>query len=310
METARQNNSAKSGYKDTGPPVRIPKGAEFMQTTLEKLEKMARREKDYRAKLRIEACIHRKRGCTIMKISEMLHMAYTTTRDCLLRMHLGGPGRRFNNKPGRKAGTTTEILGKIREIVEQLPEKYGFQAGSWQTGMVRQALKNAFGIEYSSRTIRRLLRKSRYSYRKPRSVPYNSASEGNQEKFQNKISKRRRRLEVVKYTTLTVDETTRRLSPETGYGWRPTNGSDTVKISYSQKSVKMIGALGRDTLELQTVDSTNSKSFVEFLKHLHCIYGKIYVLLDNASYHKSGIVEEYVKSTNGDVILEYLLPYT
>ena len=34
------------------------------------------------------------------------------------------------------------------------------------------------------------------------------------------------------------------------------------------------------------------------------------MVLDNASYHKSKAVMEYVESTGGDVELEFLLPYT
>ena len=48
----------------------------------------------------------------------------------------------------------------------------------------------------------------------------------------------------------------------------------------------------------------------EFLKELRQEYGRLIILLDSASYHRYRAVNEFVKSTCGEIKLAYLLPYT
>ncbi len=54
----------------------------------------------------------------------------------------------------------------------------------------------------------------------------------------------------------------------------------------------------------------DSYSFVDMLGHLHLKHGKIIVFLDNASYHKSKMVNDFVDSYDGDIVLVYLPVYT
>ena len=58
------------------------------------------------------------------------------------------------------------------------------------------------------------------------------------------------------------------------------------------------------------MERTNSETFVEFLKELRQEYGRLVILLDNASYHRYRAVNEFVKSTCGEIKLAYLPPYT
>ena len=58
------------------------------------------------------------------------------------------------------------------------------------------------------------------------------------------------------------------------------------------------------------MERTNSETFVEFLKELRQEYGRLIILLDNASCHRHKAVNEFVKSTCGEIKLAYLPPYT
>ena len=64
----------------------------------------------------------------------------------------------------------------------------------------------------------------RFSYRKPRPVPYNSAPEAEQGEFKRRISAEVGRLAGHGYVVFSEDEALRRLSAAAGYGWFPTNG--------------------------------------------------------------------------------------
>ena len=68
--------------------------------------------------------------------------------------------------------------------------------------------------------------------------------------------------------------------------------------------------MGEDVLYVRTVESTNSETFIDFLKDVLQRHPELYMVLDNASYHKSHAVNTYVEGTNGAIDLEFLPPYT
>ena len=90
-------------------------------------------------------------------------------------------------------------------------------------------------------------------------------------------------------------------------GQEPRRGTHRV---FSTKAVRLFEALGRDRIHAKAVERTNSETFVEFLKGLRQEYGRLIILLDSASYHRYRAVNEFVKSTCGEIKLAYLPPYT
>ena len=106
------------------------------------------------------------------------------------------------------------------------------------------------------------------------------------------------------------DEATVQRSQNPAYGRRPTKGREQVRASFSRESVRIFGAMPQDELRIKIVESTNSETLREFLEEICGDRPRLFMVLDNASYHKSKAVKEYVKSTGGDVELEFLSPYT
>ena len=87
-------------------------------------------------------------------------------------------------------------------------------------------------------------------------------------------------------------------------------GGEQVRTSFSRESVRIFGAMSQDELRIKIVESTNSEAFREFLEEIRRDRPRLFMVLDNASYHKSKAVREYVESAGGDVELEFLPPYT
>jgi len=56
-------------------------------------------------------------------------------------------------------------------------------------------------------------------------------------------------------------------------------------------------------------ERANSGSFIAFLEELRRRFGKVLIYLDNAAWHKSAKVRQYVKGCDG-LRIEYFLPYT
>ena len=71
----------------------------------------------------------------------------------------------------------------------------------------------------------------------------------------------------------------------------------------------MFGILGKDGHHVRTAEATNSRTLVDFLKWVRLKYPKFALVLDNASYHKSGTVMDYPAHVNGGIRLAFLPPY-
>ena len=67
-----------------------------------------------------------------------------------------------------------------------------------------------------------------------------------------------------------------------------------------------IGALGDGHVHLRFQDKADSPNAIAMLEELWQEYGKIFVIFDNALAHKSKLMQDYLASVNGDVILHFL----
>jgi len=81
-------------------------------------------------------------------------------------------------------------------------------------------------------------------------------------------------------------------------------------VTLSRQRVHMYGGLTEGSFDYLYSDRSNSDSFIALLTLLKKKYGRIIVIVDNASPHKSKVTKEFVESCNGDIILMYLPPYT
>ncbi len=83
---------------------------------------------------------------------------------------------------------------------------------------------------------------------------------------------------------------------------------------WSNKKLSIFGALiGRKELFCEFYTSLNSATYLAFLDHFIKTLDKTkkYVfILDNAPYHKSPIIIEYLKSLNKHIKVEFLPPYS
>ena len=140
--------------------------------------------------------------------------------------------------------------------------------------------------------------------------PARSASRKEQEEFKGVVVECAARMRADGRIVFAEDEAAVQRSQNPAYGWRPTGGREQVRASFSRESVRIFGAMSQDGLRIKVVDSSNSETFREFLEEIRRDRPRFYMVLDNASYHKSKAVREYVESTRGAAELEFLPPYT
>ena len=198
----------------------------------------------------------------------------------------------------------------MRRRLKRSPKKCGFETGSWQMDMVTEMIRKEFGVTVRARTLRRWLRRIGFSWRKDRYVPYRSVSKEGQEEFKREVGERAAQRRADGMAVFAEDEAAVQRSQNPAYGWRPTGGREQVRASFSRESVRIFGAMSQDELRIKIVESTNSETFREFLEEIRRDRPRLFMVLDNASYHKSKAVRAYVESAGGDVELEFLPPYT
>ena len=209
---------------------------------------------------------------------------------------------------------TGAVLTYIKRWLNGSPQRYKFEAGSWQINMVLEKVRERFGISCEVRTLRRVLKRlgafrTGSRGRSPTSPPLQRRTgeiqAGDCQDIRRDDQAGPRGLQVCDEAVSIVQ-----IWSGTGYGWRPVNGHDTIRQGFSKKSVKLFGALGTDGYRIRATDAINSETFIAFLQDLLKTYPKFAMVLDNASCHHSKMVTEFVESTDGAIRLVFLPPYT
>ena len=147
-------------------------------------------------------------------------------------------------------------------------------------------IRRETGRHAKPRTLRRILRRPGHSCSKPRPVPRKTAPAEEQGVFKEMVKKTIMGVSGHGYAVLAVDEADVMCETSPGYGWRQTKNRDEVRTGFSIKAVRLFGALRRGRIHVKAVERKNSETFMKFLKELRQEYGRLVILLDNASYHK------------------------
>ena len=95
-----------------------------------------------------------------------------------------------------------------------------------------------------------------------------------------------------------------------GYSWLPKGGRETSPVSWSKKSVRLIGVLADGWFRIAIIDATNSETLKNFLDTIRADIGKAAMIMDNASYHKSEETDKYLNDSDGIFECIFLPAYT
>lgn len=172
-------------------------------------------------------------------------------------------------------------------------------------------VRSEFGKEYSISGMTKWLHANKFCYKKPHGVPAKADSE-KQAAF------------VEMYEGLKVglgkdeaiyfaDSSHPQHQTKLAYGWIKQGMRKSEKMTACQKRVNIIGAINLDghQIEYQKVDWVNAESIKAFLEQLIAStpsISKINLIWDNAGYHKSKEILDFVEGTK--IKIHYLPPYS
>lgn len=114
---------------------------------------------------------------------------------------------------------------------------------------------------------------------------------------------------------MVADEFRLQETPHAFYRWNTRGESPVVKIKNSSESKSFYGALSKNNHKVLThvCDKQNSDETIKFLEHIKQFYqdkGEVLVIWDNASWHKSNKVKEWLVKNPNIIKLANFPPYS
>jgi transposase len=254
------------------------------------------------------------RGESIATVAQVYDVAVRSVFDWLSWYRRGGWDAL---REGRRSGRPSKVSGPVlrwlyKAITMGDPTQYQFEFCLWTLAIIRQMLHREKGIELSKSAVSRLLAQMGLSPQRP---IYRSYKQKPRE-LKKYLSARFPELKALAQRTgaviFFVDEAAVRSDAHRGTTWGRIGQTPVVPDSGDRFSLRLISAVSpRGDLKFSTFQGAmNGERFVEFVRRLRQDVGRpIIVIADNASYHKSGPVQEYVKEQSGQVIVDHLPKY-
>ena len=259
--------------------------------------------------MRYHAVLLVKTGKTIKSTAELFFVDEETIRLWITKWD-GEKSVRDKQRSGKPPKLIKEQEKEICDLVdENNPQEHGYKTAIWDCVELKKYIGDKYGIWLSRETIRKLLKRNRFKYKKAEYL----FSKRDIEKRNHFIEELFALYEANMQNTeiMFCDEMSTKLHPKLGYVW---TRSDKVYVetNCSHKRVNTIAAIepimGQKVFA--TYDKNNADSFVQFLEKLESSTEKnIILVLDNYPVHHSKKVKAYLE-LKGKTTLKHLPTYS
>jgi len=276
---------------------------DFKLTAEEKaeLELRHKHNRDKKESDRIKAILLRSESWTIPMIAQALRLHEST-----VSQHIEDY---MNGKLSIASGGSSSLLDEqqTEELVLHL-ESYTYQTSK----EIACYIKKEYGITYSIPGLNKWLHRQGFSYKKPKGYPY-KASKEKQEEFIEAYSKLKSRLKK-EDEIIFMDSCHPSMATKVTHGWIRKGQDKPIGTTASRTRINLVGALNLNNIgspivaSYERIDGETIVDFLHFVRKHTKIKGFIYLILDQAGYHKSADVISTAKMLN--IRLIYLPPYS
>jgi transposase len=255
------------------------------------------------------------RGMKVDDAAAIFQVGRSTINNWLkMRRESGWQALEVKKAPGRQSKLSDRQMAQLRGwITGQDPRQLEFEFGLWTREMVGELIKRKFGVEFTPQWVGKLLHRLGLSPQRPLVRAYEQDSERVERWKTEEYPAIRAQAITAGATIFFLDEASVRTDYHSGTTWAPIGETPIVKGTGSRLSVNMISAINtRGKLHFSFIEGNlNSAAFIDYLKKLMVdIDGKIFLIVDGASAHRSKETRDFVKSTKGRLKLFYLPPYS
>lgn len=268
-----------------------------------------------REKIRIRAVKLVEQGHSPEQVIKALGFHRSCIYEWLAKYREGGTkALQTKTLTGRPKKLNGQQMKKIYDIVTlKNPLQLKFEFALWTRDMVRDLIRDQFGVNLSLVSIGRLLKKMGLTPQKPLHRAYQQDPELVQQWLESEFPKIEALANKAGADIYFGDEASVRSDFHSGTTWAPKGQTPVVKTTGARFSVNMISAISpRGKLRFMTVDGRfNAVKFIEFLKRLLHNSGKpVFLIVDGHPVHKAKKVKEFIESTDGKLRLFILPPYS
>lgn len=221
---------------------------------------------------------------------------------------------------GKKRGRPFRLgLGWVTLLVSwvttKTPSDFGFLRSRWSCTLLALLLHEREAVTASRETVRRLLHRGNLVYRRPRPV-----SPPNDEQRRTRLAELRALLEGLPAdeTVVWQDEVEVHTNPKIGRMWMFKGRQATVPTPGTNQKRHLSGSIHWRTGQVWVTeaDPKQGRNGALFIKHLEDLrrrlrrYRKIHVICDNAGFHTSHAVIEYLWEHEGRIEVHLLPSYS
>jgi len=265
--------------------------------------------------LRIQAVQRVEAGESPEDVVRVLGFNRTVIYDWLAKYREGGlEALRAKAIAGRPPKLTGEQLQKLyKAITTKNPMQYRFEFALWTRAMVRELIRERFGVRLSDVSVGRLLKKMGLTPQKPLRRAYEQSPELVQTWLAEDYPAIQELAKREGATIWFADEAGIRSDFHAGTTWAPKGQTPVVEATGQRFGMNLISAVSpRGDMRFMAVEGRmNAGKFIDFLKRLmHNAERPVFVIVDGHPSHRARKVLEFVRSTNGKLRLFFLPPYS
>ena len=208
--------------------------------------------------------------------------------------------------------TGRQLKWVYKTVTSKNPLQLRFEFALWTRSMIRELIREKFGVRLSEVSVGRMLRKLGLSPQKPLRRAYERDPELVESWRENEFPEIRRLAKKERATLYFSDEAGVRSDFHAGTTWAPKGQTPVVPATGQRFGMNLISAISpRGDFRFMTVDGRmNAERFIEFLKRLiHNASRPVFLIVDRHPSHRAKKVLEFVRSTKGRLRLFFLPPY-
>ena len=216
----------------------------------------------------------------------------------------------ISGRPSKMTGRQLKWVYKT--VTGKNPLQLRFEFALWTRSMIREVIREKFGVRLSEVSVGRMLRKLGLSPQKPLRRAYERDPELVESWRKEEFPEIRRLAKKERATVYFSDEAGVRSDFHAGTTWALKGQTPVVPATGQRFGMNLISAISpRGDFRFMTVEGRmNAEKFIEFLKRLiHNASRPVFLIVDRHPSHRAKKVLAFVRSTEGRLRLFFLPPY-